>query len=118
MTTLHWLPEAQNDIQRLHKFLHEKNADAAQRIVNTLLEGADKLLSFPEIGKPLNDDLKRREMYLPFGGASYVLRYRLQGEKVIVIRVWHSRELRWNTKSSIGGAMCWFGHRRTKLETE
>lgn len=94
MTALYWLPEAQNDIQRLHDFLHEKNADAAQRMVNTLLEGADKLLSFPEIGKPLNDELRRRELFLPFGAASYVLRYRLDGEKVVVIRVWHSRELR------------------------
>ena len=94
MASLYWLPEAQNDIQRLHEFLHEKNAEAAQRMVNTILDGADKLLSFPEIGKPLNDELKRRELFLSFGGGSYVLRYRLDGENIVVIRVWHSRELR------------------------
>lgn len=94
MARLYWLPEAQSDIERLHAFLHEKNVDAAQRMVNTLLEGAEKLLSFPEIGKPLNDELRRREIYLPFGSGSYVLRYRLEDDKVVVIRVWHSREFR------------------------
>lgn len=94
MATLYWLPEAQDDIERLHAFLHEKNPEAAQRMVNTLLNGADKLLSFPEIGKPLNDELRRRELFLPFGGSAYVLRYRLDSDRVIVIRVWHSREQR------------------------
>lgn len=94
MMTLYWLPEAQNDIQRLHEFLQGKNAEAAQRMVNVLLEGADKLLAFPEVGKPLGDELKRREMYLPFGAGNYVLRYRLDGEKIVIIRVWHSREAR------------------------
>lgn len=94
MVTLYWLPEAQNDIKRLHEFLHEVNADAALRMISTLLEGTDKLLSFPEMGKPLNDELRRRELYLPFGGGAYVLRYRLDNEKIVVIRVWHSRESR------------------------
>ena len=49
---------------------------------------------FPEQGMPLNDRLKRRELYLPFGAGAYVLRYRLEQERIIVIRVWHSRELR------------------------
>jgi plasmid stabilization system protein ParE len=94
VTSLHWLPEAKDDIQRLHQFLHGKNVAAAARMIDTLLSGADRLLMFPEQGAPLNDKLKRRELFLPFGGGSYVLRYRLEREKNIVIRVWHSRELR------------------------
>jgi plasmid stabilization system protein ParE len=89
-----WLPEAKEDIARLHEFLKHKNPDAASRAVDLLLAGADRLLNFPEIGKPLGDELKRRELYLAFGAGAYVLRYILTRNKIIVIRVWHSRENR------------------------
>lgn len=48
----------------------------------------------PEIGKPMNDGTGRRECYLPFGAGAYVLRYQLDGEAIVIIRVWHSREHR------------------------
>ena len=94
MPTLLWLPEAKSDIARLHEFLHEKSSNAAQRMVDVLLQGADQLLSFPEIGKLLEDELQRRELFLSFGAGSYVLRYRLDKENIVVMRVWHSRESR------------------------
>ena len=89
-----WLPEAKEDIARLHKFLKNKSPDAASRIVDLLLTGANQLLNFPEIGKPLGDELKRRELYLAFGAGAYVLRYVLTEKSIVVIRVWHSREAR------------------------
>lgn len=94
MPELLWLPESQQDISRLHEFLVEKNTHAAKRMVNVLLEGSQQLLEHPEIGKPMGDQLQRRELFLPFGASSYVLRYRLDKDNVIIIRVWHSRELR------------------------
>lgn len=94
MSELIWLPEAKQDIARLHSFLHEKSADAASRMVDVLLAGADQLLAFPEIGKPMGDELQRRELFLTFGGGAYVLRYKLVQEQVVIIRVWHSRESR------------------------
>jgi len=42
----------------------------------------------------MSDGSKRRELYLPFGNGAYVLRYRLDGDMVVIIRVWHSREHR------------------------
>jgi len=56
--------------------------------------GANTLLDMPEIGRPMSDGSKRRELYLPFGNGAYVLRYRLDGDMVVIIRVWHSREHR------------------------
>ena len=89
-----WLPEAKEDIARLHEFLKHKNPDAASRAVDLLLKGADRLIDFPEIGKPLGDELKRRELFLAFGAGAYVLRYVLTEKNIVVIRVWHSRENR------------------------
>lgn len=89
-----WLPEAKQDIARLHEFLKNKSPDAASRMVDLLLNGADKLMDFPEMGKPLGDELKRHELFLAFGAGAYVIRYILTENNIVVIRVWHSREMR------------------------
>lgn len=94
MAELLWLPEAQQDIVRLYELLHEKSPTAAQKMINTLLKGADHLQTFPEMGKPMEDELQRRELFVPFGAGAYVLRYKLSGDQVVIIRVWHSRESR------------------------
>jgi plasmid stabilization system protein ParE len=36
----------------------------------------------------------RRELILPFAGGAYLLRYRLEGDTVAIIRAWHGREQR------------------------
>lgn len=92
MAKLLWLPEAKQDIARLHEFLLEKSPVAAQKMLDTLLQGADQLIEFPKIGKPMGDELQRRELFVRFGAGSYVLRYRLDEENIVVIRTWHSRE--------------------------
>ncbi len=91
MPTLRWLPQALDDLERLHRFLVDVSPDAARRAAATILEGADRVEKQPRIGRPL--DSVRREWFIPFGVGAYVLRYRLdpQGNPV-VIRVWHSRE--------------------------
>ena len=89
-----WLPEAWQDTQRLYDFLLDQDPSAAGRAVDALLGGADRLAEMPEIGKPMGDDTGRRELYLPFGVGAYVLRYKIDRENVVIIRVWHSREHR------------------------
>jgi plasmid stabilization system protein ParE len=93
MTPL-WLPAALQDIERLYEFLVEKDPSAAARAMEIVLEGAQRLQDMAEIGRPMNDDTGRRELFLPFGAGAYVLRYRLAGETLVIIRVWHSREHR------------------------
>jgi plasmid stabilization system protein ParE len=89
--TLKWLPEALEDLERLHGFLRDASPEAARRAAAAILAGADELEEHPRIGRPLEDG--RREWLIPFGVGAYVLRYRLDREdNPIVIRVWHSRE--------------------------
>ncbi len=91
MPTLRWLPEALQDLVRLHGFLADTSPAAARKAASVILAGADQLERHPRIGRPL-DDL-RREWFVPFGVGAYVLRYRLDPEgNPVVIRVWHSRE--------------------------
>ncbi len=89
-----WLPQAQDDIQRLYNFLLEKNPAAAERAVLTIKLGAQKLAEFPHVGRRMDDETERHELFVPFSAGAYVLRYRIHDETIIVIRVWHSREKR------------------------
>lgn len=89
-----WLPEALGDIERLYRFLLERDALAAERAMRTISSGSDKLQDLPEIGRPLDDGTGRRELIIPFGAGAYILRYRIHRNAVVIIRVWHNREPR------------------------
>jgi plasmid stabilization system protein ParE len=92
--TVVWLPGAREDVARLHAFLKEKSARAARAAIAAIREGARTLEAFPQAGRPMDDDTGRRELFVPFGARPYVLRYRLDGDRVVILRVWHARELR------------------------
>jgi plasmid stabilization system protein ParE len=88
-----WLPEALQDIERLHLFLAEKNPKSARNAILCIQAAARQLEDFPEIGKPMGDG--RRELFAAFGAGAYVLRYRRdEAGRPVVIRVWHTREWR------------------------
>jgi len=94
MARLVWLVPAKQDIERLHAFLKHKNPRAAKRAVRAIRTGAKQLQAHPEAGRPMDDRLGRRELFVAFGAGGYVLRYILDGDTVVVIRVWHAREKR------------------------
>jgi plasmid stabilization system protein ParE len=95
MPALKWLPEAQADLARLIEFLREKNPDAAARAAQTILDGANLLLTSPRLGRPMPDKTQRRELFIPFASGAYILRYMLdQDDTPVIIRVWHDREQR------------------------
>ena len=89
-----WLPEAKDDIQRLYDFLVAKNPRAAGNAIRLIQSGAKGLSENPEIGRPMNDDTRRRKLHLPLGASAYVLRYRIHEDTIVVIRVWHGKEQR------------------------
>ncbi len=84
------------DIERLYAFLYEKNPEAAARAAQGILDGSRYLEKMPDMGRPMQDDTGRREYFIPFGAAAYILRYRRDQDAVIILRVWHSRENRAN----------------------
>ena len=92
--TVRWLAPALDDIRRLYEFLLENDPRAAGRAARAIRVGASRLVDAPEIGRPLADGTDRRELLIPFSAGAYVLRYRIHDETVVVIRVWHSREVR------------------------
>jgi plasmid stabilization system protein ParE len=90
-----WLPEAQTDVRRLYDFLLAEAPSAAERAIRAIPLGAGKVLEFPRIGRPMEDETERRELFIPFGTGAYVLRYRIHADAIVIVRVWHSRQERW-----------------------
>ena len=92
-TALVWTAAARADLIRLRRFIDPHNPAAARRAAEAIAEGAKLLIEHPAIGKRVEgrDD---RELSIPFGQRGYVLRYRQDGQIVVVLRVWHGLEQR------------------------
>ena len=87
-----WLPEAVEDLNRLRAFIDPHNTEAAGRAAKTILTAANSLQDMPELGAPSSDGY--RTLTTPFGRGAYIIRYRYENDRVIIVRVKHSREAR------------------------
>jgi plasmid stabilization system protein ParE len=94
MKDLRFTPGAVQDLSRLRAFLSRKNRAAAARAASRILQAAAVLRDQPELGRPLEEFPDLREIGAAFGGGAYVLRYRVDADAVVIVRVWHSREER------------------------
>lgn len=93
MPRLIWSPQALLDVQRLYRFLAQKNQDAAKRAVTAIRQGVKVLSLQPGIGRPVEDmDDDFRDWIIDFGDSGDAARYRLDAEKVIVLAVRHQKE--------------------------
>lgn len=93
MPQLIWSPAALRDVERLYKFLAEKNPDAAQRAAKAIREGMQILCDQPAVGRPMEDMYPEfREWFITFGGSGYVALYRLDAEVAVILAVRHQRE--------------------------
>ena len=82
-----WLPEALEDTERLRLFLEDKSPKAAARAGQVLQKGAKLLSSHPEAGHPMQDGTNRRDLFMPFGSGGYILRYIVEGQVAVIVRV-------------------------------
>ena len=93
MPRLVWSPHALRDVQRLYRFLANKNVDAAKRAVSAIRQAVKVLVIQPAIGRPIEDMTDEfREWVIDFGDSGYVARYRLEGSDVVILAVRHQRE--------------------------
>ncbi len=93
MPRLIWTPNALADVQRLHRWLLPKDAEAASRAVATIRGGVQILAQSPRVGRPGEDmDPEFREKLIDFGNNGYVVLYRLDGETVAILAVRHQKE--------------------------
>jgi plasmid stabilization system protein ParE len=94
MARIKWRIEAIQDIDRLRNFLFSKDQESARKVIYIIYNSLKRLETMPEIGRPLVDGTKRRELTIPFGAGAYIIRYVLENNNVYILRVWHGKENR------------------------
>jgi len=93
MPRLIWSEPALTNVQRLYRFLAEKNLGAARRAVTAIRAGVKILAVQPQVGRIVEEmDETFRDWPVDFGDSGYVVRYRLDGEQVTILAVRHQRE--------------------------
>jgi plasmid stabilization system protein ParE len=89
--TVVWSPRAIGHLADLRAYIARDNPDAAGRVGMALLAAIDHLAELPNLGRPGRVS-GTRELVVP--GTPYVIPYRLRGDRLEVIAVFHGRQ-RW-----------------------
>ena len=89
---LKFTPEAVDDLARLRDFVEQINPIAAQRIAKNLLLGLEKLKVFPEIGLKVERAIEQNRIRDLFIG-KYTIRYLIGKDEIVVLRIWHGKEI-------------------------
>jgi toxin ParE1/3/4 len=89
--TVVWSPRAIGHLADLRSAIARENPDAAGRTATTLLAAVDRLAVLPNLGRPGRVS-GTRELVVP--GTRYVIPYRVRGERLEIIAVFHGSQ-RW-----------------------
>ena len=91
---LEWSAAALADLDRFADFLHDRHPWLAKIVAAEIKSRAEILLEHPLIGKPIAGRAEFRELILEVLNARYVFRYATDGGRLVILRVFHGRELR------------------------
>ena len=89
--TVVWSPLAIGHLGDLRAHIARENPGAAARTATTLLAAVDRLAELPNLGRPGRVS-GTRELVAP--STRYVIPYRVRGERLEIIAVFHGRQ-RW-----------------------
>jgi len=84
MAQVIWTDGALADIGRITDHIRRDSPRAAERIADRLIAAGDRLDEFPDVGRAIRSPLREFRTVFP-----YVIRYRIDGEVVTVLRVRH-----------------------------
>jgi len=84
-----WSPRAIGHLAHLRSFIARDNPKAASRIADVLLAAVERLAELPGLGRP-GRVVGTRELIVP--GTPYLIPYRVRGDRLEVIAVFHARQ--------------------------
>ena len=84
------------DLRRLHDFVAEQNPLAARRLAKSLRDGIKRLKQFPQMGRRVRQsaDVWAPEEIRDWVAGTYIARYVLLDETIVVLRIWRQKENR------------------------
>jgi toxin ParE1/3/4 len=82
-----WSPAALREISEIQRYIAQFNPRAAARLAEALLAAGDDLVTFPNRGRSVpGTTLRELTVIYP-----YIIRYRIAGDQVRILRVRHGR---------------------------
>src|SRR5260370_32362175 len=82
------------DSDRFERFLRDQHPDLAPIVAEAIIDAAQVLEEHPKLGRPIAGRHKYRQMVLRVLNATYIFQYRYDGARLVMLRVFHSRERR------------------------
>ena len=89
--TVVWSRRAVGHLAGLRAYIAHDNPAAAGRVAETILGAVERLAELPNLGRPGRVP-GTRELVIP--GTPYVIPYRLRGDRLEIVAVFHGRR-RW-----------------------
>jgi toxin ParE1/3/4 len=89
---LEWSDQALADLDRFAEFLHREHPSLAPIVAAEIIGKAQVLSEQPQLGRPISDCQEYRQIVLQV--AAYVFQYRFDGQRLVMLRVFHGRETR------------------------
>ncbi|MEB2870793.1 type II toxin-antitoxin system RelE/ParE family toxin [Pseudomonas rhizosphaerae] len=83
-----WLTKALRALDHEASYIAEGSELAASRFVSEVREGVERLSEFPRLGRKGRVE-GTREWIMP--GWPYVIPYRIEGDRLIVLHIFHTR---------------------------
>ena len=82
-----WLRRAELDLDQVEAYVAQDNPRAAVKMVLTIIAAVEKLDEFPGMGRPGRVEGTKE---LVVDGTPYIVPYRKKGERIEILRVYHS----------------------------
>lgn len=87
-----WSGEAISDAERLFGFLDQIDPMVTNKAASVIFSRVKSLAELPNMGRLSSNQGNTRELIITYGAGAYIIRYRLELNIVVIIRVWHTRE--------------------------
>ena len=90
---IHYSPESRRDLDDIWDYIASElqNRSAAERVIDRIMDAAQQLKSFAEMGTPLFSAADIGTDYRFLVSGNYMLFYRVQGSGVYIDRVLYGR---------------------------
>jgi plasmid stabilization system protein ParE len=89
-----WSEDALADLDRFAAFLLARSPELAASVADAIITRTQVLSRHPRLGRPLAGREEYRQLILRVLGADYVFQYRYDGDQLVILRVFHAREVR------------------------
>jgi plasmid stabilization system protein ParE len=81
-----WTRTALRGVWRAYDYIYDFNPPAAARMADALVKAGDSLVNFPHRGRPVRGTTMPELVTV----SPYIIRYRITGNDVVILRVRHS----------------------------